>query len=175
MRLPVDEARLRQLMAALGRAAREPARVYFTGGVTALLLGWRATTIDVDLKIIPESDLVLRAIPELKDALQINVELASPGDFIPELPGWQERSRFIDSEGPLSFYHYDFYAQALAKIERGHTLDRQDVREMMARGLVDRARLVEVFESVVPALYRYPAIDPAAFRRAVLEAVGSTT
>ena len=56
----------------------------------------------------------------------MNVELASPDDFIPEVPGWQERSRFIQQEGKLTFFHYDFYAQALAKIERRHTIDEED-------------------------------------------------
>jgi hypothetical protein len=40
----------------------------------------------------PESDAVLRELVALKDRLGINVELASPPDFIPELPGWRERS-----------------------------------------------------------------------------------
>jgi hypothetical protein len=35
--------------------------------------------------LVPEQDDVLRAIPQLKDRLRINVELASPADFIPVL------------------------------------------------------------------------------------------
>lgn len=101
-------------MDALARQAPEDTRAYFTGGATAVLIGWRETTIDIDIKLIPERDEILRAIPRLKDNLEINVELASPGDFIPELPNWQSRSAFIAAEGPLSFYHYDFYAQTLA-------------------------------------------------------------
>lgn len=60
-----------------------------------MLIGWRETTIDVDIKLVPERDEILRAIPRLKENLEINVELASPGDFIPELPDWQSRSAFI--------------------------------------------------------------------------------
>jgi hypothetical protein len=33
---------------------REHGRIYLTGGATALLYGWRSTTIDVDLKANPE-------------------------------------------------------------------------------------------------------------------------
>ena len=73
-------------MRALGAEAEIPAQVYFTGGATAVLLGWRATTIDVDIRMFPESDRLYRAIPALKESLEINVELASPADFIPELP-----------------------------------------------------------------------------------------
>jgi hypothetical protein len=167
MRRLVEKERLRRFMRALGGEARTDARVYLTGGATAVLLGWRTTTIDVDLEIIPESDEVLRAIPRLKEELQINVELASPSHFIPELPGWQERSLFISREGRLSFHHYDFYAQALSKIERAHARDVADVREMYARGLIDTDRLLQLFEAIEPELYRYPAINAPTFRRAV--------
>ena len=37
---------------------------------------------------------------------------------------------------------------------------------MLTRGLVESARLHELFEAIEPSLYRYPAVDPAAFRRA---------
>jgi hypothetical protein len=167
MRRLVDRARLLEFMRSLGREVRTPARVYVTGGASAVLLGWRATTIDVDLEVRPESDQLLRAIPRLKEDLEINVELASPGHFIPELPGWEERSPLIAREGVLSFHHYDFYAQALAKIERGHARDVVDVREMHARHLIDPARLAEFFAAIEPQLYRYPAIDPGTFRQAV--------
>lgn len=50
MRPPVDEPRLRQLARELGRIAREPVRVYLTGGSTAVLERWRESTIDVDLR-----------------------------------------------------------------------------------------------------------------------------
>ncbi len=42
---------------------------------------------------------------------------------------------------------------------------------MFDRGLVDRVKLLEYFSAIEPRLYRYPAIDPAAFRRAVERAV----
>lgn len=167
MRERLTGERLYVFMRALGRAATAEARVYLTGGATAVLLGWRDSTLDVDLKIIPDRDELMRAIPALKESLQINVELASPDDFIPALSGWQERSPFIVREGSVSFHHYDFYAQALAKIERGHEIDRRDVRDMLASGLVKPAKLKELFAAIEPELYRYPALDPARFRRSV--------
>ena len=69
---------------------------------TAVLLGWRQSTVDVDIKVDPESDRLFRAFPQLKEKLHINIELASPDQFIPEVPGWQERSAFIAREGRLS-------------------------------------------------------------------------
>jgi hypothetical protein len=154
-------------MKALASEARTPSRIYLVGGATAVLLGWRSATIDVDLKILPESDQILRALPRLKEQLRINIELASPDDFIPALPGWQERSQFIQQEGKLSFYHYDFYAQALAKIERGHARDSNDVDQLIESGAVELNRLWELFISIKSEIYRYPDLDADAFERAV--------
>ena len=154
-------------MRELGAAAVAPGQVFLTGGASAVILGWRATTVDVDLKLVPDQDAVLRAIPRLKEALELNVELASPDHFIPVPLAWMERSPFISQEGPLTFRHFDFASQALAKIERGHTQDLADVAEMLSQGLVTRDRLLEDFAGIEPQLYRYPAIDPPSFRRAV--------
>src|SRR3989442_10140727 len=173
MRKVADAERIWRFIRALGAEAEKDTSLYFTGGATAVLLGWRSATIDVDIRFFPESDGLFRAIPKLKEDLQINVELASPAEFIPELPGWQERSLLIAREGKLSFYHYDFYAQALAKIERSHTQDQEDVREMIRRGCVEPGELLRYFEKIEPRLYLYPAIDPATFRRAVEEFAAS--
>ena len=161
-------------MRALGEQAEAECRVYFTGGASAVLEGWRAQTIDADILVVPDSDRLLQAIPEIKERLRMNVEIASPAHFIPELPGWQERSRFIERHGPVSFSHYDFYAQALAKIERGEQKDLGDVREMVARRLVDPVQAWALFEAIEPQLYRFPAVDPAHFRRAVQDALGAS-
>ena len=171
MRQLADADRVRQLMRALGAEADQAARVYFTGGATAVLLGWRATTIDVDLRLFPETDRLLRAIPALKEQLRLNIELACPADFIPELPGWQDRSLYIASEGRLACYHYDLYAQALAKIERGHSQDLQDVRAMLDRGLIEAHAVRRHFDEIEPLLYRYPALHPPSFRQAVEDAL----
>jgi hypothetical protein len=174
MRGVADQERIHRFMKALALKATRPARLYFTGGATAVLLGWRTSTIDVDILLVPEEDALLRTLPELKEELQINVELACPSHFIPELPAWRERSLFIAQEGQLSFYHYDFYAQALAKMERGHSLDVSDVRETFVRGLVEPTKLEELFEAIVPQLYRYPAIDARTFRQAVEKAIDAS-
>src|SRR5713226_7073493 len=164
MREPVTARILQEFMKALAAAARTPSRVFLVGGATAVLLGWRNSTIDLDLKIIPESDEILRSLPALKERLHLNIELAAPDDFIPGLPGWQGRSRFIQQEGKLAFYHYDFYAQALGKIERGHRIDLQDVGELIERGLVEPKRLLEFFSAIENHIYRYPALDAKSFR-----------
>jgi hypothetical protein len=152
---------------ALGEEASAGAHAYLVGGATAIFAGWRTSTVDVDLRLEPDSDSALRAIPRLKEALQINVELASPIDFLPEAPGWRERSPFLGQHGHLAVFHFDFYYQALAKIERGHDIDRRDVAAMLDSGWVERRRLRELFAAIEPQLYRFPAIDPAGFRRRV--------
>jgi hypothetical protein len=165
MRPPVDEQRIQALARELGRVARVPVCVYLTGGSTAVLQGWRDSTIDVDLRFEPEADELLRTLPALKERLQINIELASPPDFIPELPGWRERSPLVFSEGNVAVHHFDPYSQALSKIERGFGQDLDDVRSMLASGLVEPSLLCTLYDAIEPDLYRYPAIDPAAFRR----------
>ncbi len=172
MRDLADEAHIEQFMRALGRAAKIEGRVYLTGGATAVLHGWRASTIDVDIKMIPDRDELLREIPKLKEQLNLNVELAAPSDFIPVPVGWEERSPLIRREGKISFHHFDPVAQALAKAERGHEQDLLDVKELIASGLVDPAEALAQFESIEPELYRFPAIDPASFRRSVEQLFG---
>lgn len=169
MRQLATADRIREFMCALGRETAAPGRIYFTGGATAVLSGWRESTIDVDIKLVPDQDPLLRAMPALKESLQLNVELASPDDFIPVRPDWADRSPFIAREGRLDYHHFDLGAQALAKIERGHAQDLSDVREMLARGLVTAAGLRDYFDAIAPRLYRYPAIDPASFARAVVD------
>ena len=92
MRRLVDAERLRAFMRALGSRTDAETTCYLAGGATAVLVGWRDATIDVDVLFAPESDPLLRAIPELKEELELNVELAFPGDFVPLPAGWEERS-----------------------------------------------------------------------------------
>src|SRR6266536_6699685 len=167
-----DEGRIRRLVRALGDAARREGVCYLTGGATAVLLGWRPSTLDVDILLEPEQDEVLRAIPRLKDELSVNVELASPADFLPLPRAWRERSPLVEREGRLSFRHFDFYSQTLAKLQRGHAQDLEDVREMLARGLVESRQLRACFAEIEPELYRFPAVDAAGFRSSVDEFLG---
>jgi hypothetical protein len=167
MREVVDASRVRSFMRALGDHAELEGRLFFTGGVSAVLFGWRSSTVDVDIKVVPEPNALFSVLPRIKESLHINVELAAPDQFIPELPGWQDRSLFIEQHGRLAFFHYDFYAQALAKVERGHVTDLDDVREMLGRGLIESTQARRLFADIEPGLPRYPAIDPASFRRAV--------
>jgi len=165
MRKPVDASRLERFLSALGRRAVGPATVYLVGGSSAVAAGWRSTTRDIGLYV--EDEDLMRLLPALKEELATSVELASPLDFVPELPEWRERSRFLRTEGHLTVRDFDFYSQALTKLERGFDQDLDDVRAMVERGLVVPARLHELFDQVSEQLYRFPAIDAAHLLQAV--------
>jgi len=173
-RAPATAEDVRRLMQALGEHARGPGKVFFTGGATAVLKGWRDATVDVDLKLDPEPAGIFEAIARLKDELRLNVELASPDQFIPDPPGSAARAEFIVRAGPVEFYHYDYYAQALAKIERGHARDLADVRAMLDRRYIEPRRLLELFDAIEPQLLRFPAIDPTVFRAKLKRFLDST-
>jgi hypothetical protein len=164
-----DRDRIDRFLNALAREATTDTQVFLVGGTSAVLIGWRSATVDVDLVMRPESDELLRAIPRLKERLNINVELASPDQFIPVPPGWEDRSPLISRIGRLTIRHYDFVAQALSKIERGHARDLDDVQAMIARGLITLSQVRDQFSRIEPELYRFPAIDPGSFREAVDE------
>ena len=167
MRLETDKAKIESFMAALGKQVRSKGRIYLAGGATAVLHAWRPMTIDIDIKPDPEPAGLFEAIALLKDELDINVELASPDQFIPAIPGWRERSLFIAIHGWIEFFHYDPYGQALAKVQRRHERDLQDVQSLLRDGLIQLDKLRELFCMIEPQLIRYPAIDPAAFRAAL--------
>ena len=173
MRTLADRARLEAFLVSFDKETRGHGRIYLVGGATAIWHGWRETTIDIDLKADPEPAGFFEAISRLKESLDINIELASPDLFIPELPGWRERSLFISRLHRTEFFHYDPYSQTLAKIERNHPRDLSDARQMVSLGLVKKNALMPHFKAIEPALIRFPAIDPATFRKAVEEFVSS--
>ena len=167
MREVATRQRIEGFLTALSREATRDTELFLVGGTSAVLEGWRESTMDVDLVIRPESDALLRAIPALKERLNLNVELAAPDHFIPVPAGWESRSPIIRRLGRVTVRHYDFTAQALSKIERGHLRDLADVQAMLARGLVTPDGLRTQFDQIEPELYRYPAVDPASFRKAL--------
>lgn len=164
MRDNADAVRIRRLAAELGKVAPSRTAIYLTGGATAVLEGWRESTVDIDILVEPDSDPVMRRISELKEELGINVELASPLDFLPPLPEWRARSRSRFREGEVEIYDFDLYSQALSKIARGFDLDLEDVAQMRARGLIEPDTLRRLHAAIEPDLFRFPALDRASLR-----------
>jgi len=174
IRAPVDASRVRAFYERLGLRSRSEATVYLVGDASAVLVGWRPTTRDIDLAVEPDSATgwIGDEIARLKPELGISVEFASPPDFIPELPGWPDRSPFVAQVGSLTVRHFDFYSQALAKVRRGVDSDAADVEAMLSRGLVAGALAWELYDAIVPALPRYPAVDEPSFRARMVAAFG---
>lgn len=162
-------------MRRLAGASQGPGSVYFTGGATMLLLGVREQTIDVDIKLDPEPRGVFEAIATLKNVLDLNIELASPDDFLPPLPDWRENSLPIATIGNVRFFHYDFRAQALAKLERGHRQDIGDVTELLRRGFVVKQDLLTAWNQIKPTVIRYPAINSSTLERKIIQFLDSVT
>ena len=148
---------IHRFMKEMGSRIKQPVKIYLTGGATCVLKGWRDTTVDIDLKPVPDLGKVYDAIAEMKEQLSLNIETAAPDHFMPALPDWEERSEFIATVGQVSFYHYDEYAQVLSKIARSFDQDMVDARKMMENK--DPGKLLELFEAIRPQLVRYPSID----------------
>ena len=159
---------LRDLMEELARTAPpgESFRVYFVGGGTAVLAGWRSATIDADLHA--DRDEVFRDIQGIKERLELNIECASPEQFVPALAGTDERHVFVTRVRNIDFLHYDPYAQLLSKIVRGFRKDLMDARSFLASGMVEPERFRELVGEIPESAYaRYPNLSPTSVRSAV--------
>jgi len=168
VRDPVDSKTVLTLLRELGNHCQGPGTVYITGGSSAVVIGWRETTIDIDLKFQPEPAGIFARIPELKNELNVNIELAAPDDFVPALEGWKERSQWIATHNRVDFHHFDFYTQALSKLERGHTKDEADVIAMVREDLVVPSKLLELYRQLsAEQLARYPSLEPASIEAAI--------
>ncbi len=168
MRHSLTRQGLGQLMAALARSApgSRSHAVYFVGGGTAVLAGWRDSTIDADLH--SDDDAVFRDIQRIKEELGVNVEFVRPEHFVPPLAGSADRHVFVKSVGRVSFSHYDPYAQLLSKVVRGFNRDMLDAENFLSSGLVDAERFRALVHGIPADAYaRYPALS----QQAVLDAV----
>ena len=165
---------LQALMRELARSARPKRsyRVYLVGGGTAVLEGWRESSIDVDL--YARQDDIFRDVQAIKERLRLNIELVRPEDFVPPLEGSETRHVFIETVGRVSFYHYDPYAQLLSKIVRGFARDLTDARAFVTTGMVDPDRFKKLVEDVLESAYsKYPRLSPQAVRAAVEDFLSS--
>lgn len=177
MRELVDIARLRAFLESLGRAFHHPARLYLAGGEGLVWRGLRGFTRDVDIAYVVDDRWHgewIVAIRDLIVATQTSVEEASPADFIPLPPGASERAQRVGRFGSVEVFLYDVYSVALSKLSRGQAQDLEDVRGLVAMGLVDPTELRRLFDAILPAYeVRGVRSDPVRFR-ASLEAVLTT-
>ena len=130
MRQRVDQQRIELFLQRLGREFSKPGRIYLVGGTTMVYEGLRQQTLDIDLALeIADEDhsAFVAAVRRIKESLSLNIEEASPVDFIPLPAGYRERSQFVGRYGQLDVFHFDLYSTALSKIERGTENDFADV------------------------------------------------
>jgi len=169
MRGSTNKGKIQNFMAVLGRMVAGEGTIYLTGGVTALLYGWRETTIDIDIKPDPEPAGLFEVLAEIKNKLDLNIEIASPDQFIPAVEGWKERSLFIKKCGKVQFFHYDPYGQVLSKLQRRHDRDLIDAKAFVDFKLVDKVLLKQFFKQIKPRLIRFPSIDSDVFSNSVID------
>ena len=131
--------------------------------------GLRQQTLDIDISFeVDDQDrsAFVEAVRVLQERLSLNIEEASPADFIPLPAGYLERSPVICRYGQLEVYHFDLYSTALSKIERGTESDLDDVLSLLQCGRIELAVLAEYFEEIM-VHYATESIkqDPVEFRR----------
>ena len=74
----------------------------------------------------------------------------------------------METVGRVSFFHYDPYAQVLAKVVRGFERDMLDARAFLKSGMVEPARLRALVEAIPASAYaKYPSLSRAAVLQAV--------
>ncbi|MGA7303339.1 MAG: DUF6036 family nucleotidyltransferase [Rhodothermales bacterium] len=168
MRREATRDRITAFMKELARRAPRTGSfdVYLVGGGTAVFLGWRPSSVDVD--VYSDKDAVFQDIQKIKEDLEINVEFARPEHFVPPLKGSTGRHVFIDTMGPVTFFHYDPYAQVLSKVVRGFKRDLDDARQFIRTGMVDPDKLRSLTAAIPDSAYaRYPALSRTAIEHAV--------
>jgi hypothetical protein len=176
MRDRLTRESLRGLMRELARSARQGRHygIYLVGGATAVLQGWRESSLDADLSAT--DDEIFRDVQAVKERLRLNIELVRPEDFVPPLEGSAERHVFIETVGAVSFFHYDPYAQLLSKIVRGFERDLVDARAFIRAGMVDVGRFRRLVWAIPDAAWsKYPRYAPAAVRKAVQDFIDDVT
>jgi hypothetical protein len=170
MRNALTRDRLVDLMKELARTAprKRHYNVYITGGGTAVFLGWRQSSLDVDLS--SDGDEIFHDIQAVKERLALNIEFAQPNDFVPLLDGSHDRHLLIETIGNVAFYHFDPYTQVLSKIVRGFQRDLSDAREFIRSGLVDPETLQSLVDKLPATAYaQYPTLSRTAVQKAVAE------
>lgn len=167
MRPSVDKTAIESFLQQLGRTFRKSGRLYLVGGAALVHAGVRpGFTQDIDVQVsgTNEGELIV-AIQYLIQNMQINVEFASPMDFIPLPSQWETHAQYVGRYGGVDVFYFDFYSIALSKIERGNNRDLADVRLLVQQGIITLQELDVAYQDVLAQLGkgRYPRITPQRF------------
>ncbi len=167
MRPDVNRHTIDRFLTELGHRFRQGGRIYLVGGAALVHAGIRpavsATTQDIYLDVA--SGDLYQTVNQLKQSLNINVEFASPGDFIPLPQNWQNRSRYVGRYGAIDVFYFDSYSIALSKIDRGTTRDLQDVVLLLQNQEITLIELDRAAQEVAAQMGKgaYKRLDPDAF------------
>ena len=167
MRPNVDKKAIESFLQQLGRTFHKPGRLYLVGGAALVHAGVRpGFTQDIDIQVggVNEGDLIV-GIQRLIQQMQINIEFASPGDFIPLPSQWETHAQYVGRYGQIEVFYFDFYSIALSKIERGTTRDIEDVKLLVQQQRIALDELDAAYQEVLAQLGkgRYPKITPERF------------
>ena len=157
----------------LGRRFTGRGALYLAGGSMLVYQGFRPRTLDIDYRIelsAGDDTQFIQALRATQRVVQLNVEPASPADFIPLPAGWRERSRFLVQEGGITVYAFDPLSTALAKIERGQERDIDDVLALCRSGVLNADQIAQGFEEISVRIETeaLPRITEQDFRRKIV-------
>lgn len=152
--------------------AEESGALYLVGGSMLVYQGYRPRTRDVNYRVeltSGDDGQFIQALRATQRVSNLNVEQASPADFIPLPHGWKERSPFLTQEGGLTVYAFDPLSTALSKIERGQERDIDDVLALCRAKVLTVDEIVAGFKEIAPRIEReaLPRITEDDFRRKI--------
>ncbi len=152
MRPLTDRQRNELFLQRLGRRFTRPGRLYLSGSTTMVNESFRQKTLDIEITFEVADEhhgAFVAAVRDLKEQLSLNIEEASPAEFIPLPSGHQERSQYIGRYGQLDVFHFDLYSIALSKIERGTESDSEDVLTLLDSGRLELSLLSRFFGEIM--------------------------
>jgi hypothetical protein len=160
-------ADIEKFLNALGKAYRKEGRLYLAGGAALVHMGLRSgSTLDIDVVIeASNEDEMITVIRRLKEQMQINIEFASPADFIPIPSQWAAHAKYIGRYGKIEAFYFDLYSLALSKISRSSDRDLVDVKLLVQQKLIMLDELDVAYQEVLPRMGKRPYInlDPQKF------------
>lgn len=156
MRQRVGRQEIEQFLVQVGRT-RQPGRLYLTGGAALVHRGIRpGQTLDIDIHITIDPANLTAQVAQLKHQMNMNIEFASPGDFIPLPNQWEARSQFIRRYDQVDVFYFDWYSIVLSKMQRANRQDVVDVQLLVRQGFVDLTELDLLYQNVLNKIGKPP-------------------
>jgi hypothetical protein len=145
----VGRQEIEQFLVEVGRL-RQPGRLYLVGGAAMVHRAIRpGLTLDIDIQITLDPANLTTQIAQLKQRLNMNIEFASPGDFMPLPAQWEARSEFIKRYNQVDAFYFDWYSIALSKAQRANPQDVVDLQLLVGQRFVEVAELDVLYQDVL--------------------------